>query len=215
MPDKTFLITTPQHDDVLSYCSAWSGEIIEFAEKRGFNVISLPQDKANRKEFESRIKKNKPNFVMFNGHGNPDSVLGHDNEVLVKVNDNEALMNGKVVYARSCYALSKLGKSCHSKGTKAFIGYYLPFMFVSDPNRSAHPLKDEFATPCFASSNTIPLTLLKGNTAREATNRCREQTDKLIEYWKTKDIVEAPTIVACLMWNKKGLGIEGDKTAQL
>lgn len=215
MPDKTFLITTPEHDDVLYYCSIWSGEIIDLAEKKGFKVIHLPKDKANRKNFEGRTKKNKPNFIMFNGHGNPDNMLGHDDKVLLQMNNNETLMKDKIIYARSCFSLSKLGKSCSSKGTKAFIGYYLPFMFVSDPNRSANPLKDKLASPCFTSSNMIPLSLIKGNSAKEATDKCREQMDKLIEFWKTQNIVEAPTIVACLMWNKKGLGIEGNKNAQL
>ena len=216
MPAKTFLITTPEHDDTVFYCSSWSQEIIEAAQSRSFNVVNLPKEKANRAEFESRIRKSNPKFVMFNGHGVPDMICGHGDEVLLKTNENEGVTKGRIVYARSCFSLKKLGKNCSKKGAKAFVGYFLPFMFVSDPARSAaHPLKDELAQPCFESSNSIPLTLLKGNSIKDAIFRSKEKTDKLIAYWKTQNRVEASMVVASLMWNKRALGHEGNENAKI
>jgi hypothetical protein len=210
---KTFLITTPNYDDAVGYCSKWSGEIIETAQSKGFDVIVLDEKKANPKEFESRLKSSDPVFVMFNGHGMATEICGHKNAVLLKYSQNESLMKGRVIYARSCYSLSTLGKSCADKGARAFVGYSLPFMFISDPNRSFHPLKDELAAPCFVSSNSIPLALLKGNTVKDAITRGKEQIDKQIALWKTRNVMEATMVVACLMWNKRGLGFHGNENA--
>ncbi len=215
MSGKIFLITTPEHDDAVDYCSKWSQEVIDAAKTKGFSVINLKKEKANRDEFESRIKSAGPDFVVFNGHGVQNEIRGHNDKVLLKTNENDGLMKGRVVYARSCYSLSGLGKSCWKKGAKAFIRYSLPFMFISDPNRSAHPIKDDLAKPFFASSNLIPLTLLKGNTIKDAIARHHEQIDKFIAFWKTQTVMEASMVVACLMWNKRSLGFEGDESSTI
>jgi hypothetical protein len=215
MPTKTFLITTPDYEDAIDCCSQWSKEIIDLAETKGFNVVNLKRDKANKSELESRILSSDPIFVMFNGHGSPTEIYGHDWAILLAINDNEKLMKERIVYARSCFSLSKLGVSCCKHGATAFIGYGIPFMFVSDPNRSANPLKDELATPCLETSNSIPIALLKGNTVKEAVSRCKEHTDKLIASWKTKKDMEASIVVACLMWNKNALNFEGNADATI
>jgi hypothetical protein len=218
MSGKTsgFLITTPESDDVLYYCSKWSEEIIEQAQKKCRNVANLEQKKANRTNFEGHVKKQQPDFVMFNGHGMPDFIAGHNDEILLKKGDNEMLMKGRIVYARSCYALSELGIACVQNGAKAFISYSLPFSFVSDPNRSAHPTKDELAAPCMVTSNMVPLSILKGQNVVDAVEKAKNKMAELISHWETRsDVVEAPFVASCLYWNKLALGFEGDGSASL
>ncbi len=210
---KTFLITTPEYDPTTDYVSKWSQEIVKTAENNGFNVINLKKEKANRKELESRLTKSNPTFVMFNGHGNQDEVHGHNDQALLKTDENDHILKDTVVYARSCDSLTRLGKSCSKKGTRAFVGYSMPFMFFADPGRTTNPTKDELAAPCFISSNVIPSSLLKGNNVREAVEKFRDQTNKLIALWKTKSDMEASFVIGCLMWNKLALGIEGDDNA--
>jgi nucleoside diphosphate kinase len=213
---STFLITTPESDDVLYYCSEWSKQIIEEAEKKGFRIANLKQEKSNKKNFEGHVKKQKPVFVMFNGHGMPDFIAGYNDEILLKKGKNEDLMNSKIVYARSCYSLSELGEACAESGAKGFIGYNLPFSFVSDPNRSAHPLKDELASPCMITSNSIPLSILKGQKVVDSVLKAKKKMEELIGTWETrKDLVETPFVASCLHWNKLALGFAGDGNAKV
>jgi len=218
MTDKSdsFLITTPESDDVLYYCSKWSKEIIEQARKKGWHVTNLEQEKANKTNFEGHVKKQQPDFVMFNGHGMPDFIAGHNDEILLKKGENEALMRGRIIYARSCYALSELGITCVQNGANAFVSYSLPFSFVSDPNRSAHPTKDELAAPCMVTSNMVPLSILKGQNVSDAVEKAKNKMAELISYWETRsDVVEAQFVASCLHWNKLALGFEGDGSASL
>ena len=82
MTDKSgaFLITTPESDDVLYYCSKWSNEIIEQARKKGMHVTNLEQKKASRTNFEGHVQAQQPDFIMFNGHGMPEFIAGHNDE---------------------------------------------------------------------------------------------------------------------------------------
>ena len=115
------------------------------SQPKGFLVFELPGAKANKSDFESYLNKQNIRFVMFNGHGAPDLITGYKKEVILQAGKNDNLLKGKVAYARSCYSLSILGESCVTAGADGFVGSELPFMFVSDPTRGAHPLKDELA----------------------------------------------------------------------
>lgn len=216
LQNPVFLITTPDHDDVVYYCATWSKEIIEEADGRSFNVVELEKSKANRGNLEGHLKKQRPRFLMFNGHGDPNAIYGYKNEPLLQKGKDEHLMKGTITYARSCFSLDGLGKSCFESGAEAFAGYSLPFTFVSDPVRSANPLKDELATPCFTSSNIIPLSLIKGANISEAVQKAKDEMDKLIGYWETRDDrIEAQFVASCLYWNKMGLGFHGEASAKL
>ena len=208
--EKGFLITTPDDDDTVFYCNIWSKEIIDLAGAKGFKTTELQGPKATRANLESHLKRPVVRFVMFNGHGASDIVTGTVKEVIMKAGENEALLKGKVVYARSCYTLAVLGASSISAGADGYVGYSLPFAFVSDPAEGAHPLDDELAAPCFVTSNIIPATLLKGNSVSEAVKKSKSEMRKLMEHWETRtDRIEAPMVALCLNWNRLGLGFEG------
>ncbi len=205
-----FLITTPHDDDAIAYCNAWSKEIMDVASQKGFPVFELAGAKANKNNLESYLNKQNIRFVMLNGHGTPDLITGYKKEVILQAGKNERLLKGKVAYARSCWSLRVLGESCVTAGAGGFVGYNLPFMFISDPARSATPLKDELAKPCFVTSNMIPISMLKGNTVSETIQKAKSEIQKLIECWETKPgLVEAPMVAACLHWNSSGLGYCG------
>ncbi len=213
---KLFLITVPEHDEAMFYCAEWSNEIIDYAEERGFKVIRLSKEKVNRINFESYLKKQEPKFVMFNGHGGDDRIMGYDKEILLQKGENEEIMKNKLIYARSCSSLTELADACIDNGSNGFIGYSLPFTFISDPTRTAHPLKDEFAKPCLKTSNSVPFSLLKGNSISEAVEKAKGEMKALLIYWETRDdLVEAPYVATCLFWNMVGLGYRGKSSARL
>jgi len=113
----TYLITRPEHDDTTHYLSNWSKETIKLAEERGGKVLDLHGERANKSEFESKMKKFSPNIVMLNGHGNIDLVMGHQNQILLKAGLNEDLLNSKIVYALSCKSAKVLGPKSIQAGT--------------------------------------------------------------------------------------------------
>lgn len=64
---KNMLITRPDHDDETAYFHAWSSYIIKHADDKGFNVIDLEREKANKVEIEARLSKQNPELVILNG----------------------------------------------------------------------------------------------------------------------------------------------------
>ncbi len=61
---STLLLTRPEHDDTTYYLSCWCKEAISFAENKNIKVLDLNREKANKKEFESRINTFCPNLIV-------------------------------------------------------------------------------------------------------------------------------------------------------
>lgn len=168
---RGFLITRVNYDKATHYIYAWCDELIQLAQKT-WSVYELSKHKANRENVESYLKKQKPSLVIFNGHGDADTVLGHDDEDLISLkNQNEHLLAQKNVFIRACTAGRSLGQSIKAKGAIGFIGYKIPFVFWYDPTTNlSHPLQDLDAEPFRVCSNQVAVSLLKGHAVREAHN---------------------------------------------
>lgn len=168
---KGFLITRVNYDKVNRYIYAWCEELLAFA-KKNWAVYELSGHKANRKNVESYLKKQKPSLVILNGHGTADTVLGHNHQDLISTqHQNEHLLQGMNVFIRACTAGLILGKTIKKKGANGFIGYKIPFSFWHDPTANlSHPLQDLDAEPFRVCSNQVAISLLKGHTVREAHN---------------------------------------------
>lgn len=174
------IITRPNHDDATNYLFMWSKFILEAASKAKTTIVDLPGKKATRANFESRVKKLKPNFIMLNGHGNNDSVYGQKNEILVKMGDNDDILNNTIVYARACSSASRLGKACIKHTNTTYIGYDADYFFMFDEDKLFHPLADNSAKMFLEPSNYVALSLLKGHTAQEANQRSKNEIRKNI-----------------------------------
>lgn len=213
---KCFLTTTPEYDDTTTYCSKWSEEVIKQAEEKGIQAINLNKEKAVRKNFEDRMHSNKPNFVMFNGHGNETTITGHEGQQLLSCQlKNEETTQNTMVYARSCNSATKLGRECVQKGCKAFIGYTQQYAFLYETTKTTTPTKDETASHFFNVSNTIPKSILKGDTPKQATQKADVQLQKQVDYLKTHYNPEAQNIIPWLLWNKTIRTIIGDEHARI
>ena len=170
---KKILITRPEHDFGTKYLSFWAKEVIETANKKDFDVIDLHREKAEQKEFEGRVKKTNPSLIILNGHGDENSVTGHDNKVLIEKGENEKLLKKRITYAVSCDSAKNLGKSCADEDT-TYIGYEKSFIFNLDRRYLNRPLNDQRAKRFLDSSNQVPLSLLKGHPSKEASERSKE-----------------------------------------
>src|SRR3989344_3458775 len=105
---------------------------------------------------------------MFNGHGSPEVVCGHNNEIIISAKDNPELLANTITYAFSCSSASILGPKTIEEGAICFIGYELDFALGKDPDSEAVPSKDKIAKLFLDPSNLLFSSLLKGNSVRQA-----------------------------------------------
>ncbi len=172
------LITRPEHDPTTKHLAHWSQAIVDMAVHKGFDVFDLRRASANRTEFIGRMKKLQPRFVILNGHGDEETVAGHDNEPLIEADVNEDLLYNRITYAVSCNSAAELGVHCSEHPCTTFIGYTDKFIFSLTRSTSSRPLQDVRARPFMESSNQVALALLKGHTAAEASQKSKELFQK-------------------------------------
>lgn len=198
-----FLITRPHHDPATIYLSVWSQEVINVAHNKGYTVIDIKNDKVTKAELTSRIKKLNPRFLMLNGHGSKKAIGGHDNKIIIEAGGNEKLLHSRITYAVSCKAGKTLGPKCTNKITNtAFIGYDDDFVFINDKKHISRPLQDKKAKPFMEASNHVAISLLKGHTATESSQRSKDMfkksSQKLLSSKSDPDSLQAAKY---LWWN--------------
>ncbi|MFH1361592.1 MAG: hypothetical protein ABIH69_02940 [bacterium] len=172
------VVTRPQHDVTTSYLFVWAKEIINLAENKGVQVTDLQGENANRHELEGRIRKLQPESIFLNGHGNEDHVTGHNDEILIKMDDNHEILEGRITYALACKSGKLLGQRISKNNGATYIGYSDDFIFICDHNHIARPLTDPKAQPFMESSNQVMISLLKGHSAQEASERSKNVFNK-------------------------------------
>lgn len=203
MLNRSFLITRPQHEKVVSYLFCWAEEILKFAKDNNIKFYDLKGEKAIRDIVSSYIKKQEPKLVIFNGHGTPTTINGHKDKMLIESDVNEDLLVSKIIYAVSCDSAADLGKKAVQKGAETFIGYDGPFSFVNDANKECKPEGDKFAEPFKKTSNEIVISLLKGKTVKETTEKFERLSFDLINKYSMSDAEPGyKEIRFFLFWNK-------------
>jgi len=186
---------------------------LRIAKKKGIQVLDLQKKRANKKELVSIIKKKHPLLCFLNGHGGPDFVAGHSNEILVKLGENEEILNSKIVYALSCQSAKKLGIGSIKKGTIAYIGYDEDFVFTFKQGKLTRPAEDETASLFFKPSNQLIISLLKGHTIEFAYNKSQELFMKNIRKLLTSESPVDSSDAKYLWWDMRHQVCLGDKKA--
>ena len=212
---KGMLITAPRHDTVTEYLSAFSVKIEKNCNKKSIFCKTLKDELASKEKFSKTLKKLDCNIIFLNGHGSEKSVSGHKNEVLIKSGENEYLLYNRIVYARSCEAASKLGRRVTKNSKGCFIGYELPFEFYFDETWVTNPIKDNTAKLFLESSNLVPLSLIKGNSAKESHERAKKQMLKNIKKVLRTKSKESYALAESLWNNYFGQTILGDNKARI
>lgn len=168
------LFTRPDYDPVTKYLSAWSKVLIEETRAKAIEVIDLVGMKANKKEFEGRLKKKQPSLVVLNGHGNDDCVTGQDEEPLVQAGNDADLLAGCITYAVSCNSATRLGKEVGTYVDTVYIGYEKKFSFIHTHGFFKRQEEDSAARPFMEFSNQVVRGLIKGHTAEESVQRAKD-----------------------------------------
>ncbi len=171
---QALVITRPFYDPTTSYLNRFNLEVVKNAEKKLRSVVDLEGKRANKKEFESVIKKMKPDLIIINGHGNAELVLGNSsNEILVKVGENEYILKDAVVFSLSCSSAKVLGKASISAGAKAYIGYDEDFIYAYTDGFSTRAEQDPLAKLFLDPTSKIANSLVDGYSPEEAHVRGR------------------------------------------
>ena len=207
---KYVLISRPKFDETTTYLYIWASKVIAFLERLNFKVIDLKDEKANKKNIENALIKKNPVFVIFNGHGSQTEICGHNNEVLINL-ENKRRLKSKIICSISCNSAKELGKKVADENT-SFAGYENEFIFLIDKNRACTPEKDEIAKPFMECSNQFSISLLKGKTTEEAYEDTKRKYNEWICYFAAKEYLpEASSIISCLIWNKHSFILHGNK----
>ncbi len=209
-----FLITRPEHDDTTHYLSYWSRENIDIAESNGFKVLDLHREKAEKEEFENKVRNLNPKLIMLNGHGSEDSVTGHKNQVLVKAGENEDLLKGRAVYALSCKSAKVLGPKSIQAGALNYTGFEDDFVFIYDPTLFSRPLIDKTAELFLMPSNIFVSSLLKGNDIAESFKRAQGAMQKNL-YRTMSSSGQDSSLSRFLWWNLRNFKSHGNLNISL
>lgn len=216
MNNHTLMITRTRYDETMNYLFYWAGLIADEAKSKNIDVVDLKEEKVTKNEFCGRICKIKPKVIFVNGHGNSDSLTGHNNQVLVQSNDNEKILSGSIIYALSCRSANNLGVNCVANGTKSYIGYNDDFIFIFEKDRMSRPLTDETAGLFLNPSNLIMTSIIKGNSSQESLNRSQKEFKRNIRKLLTNDSPQQDrSAVRYLIWDMTHQVCLGDTTAKL
>lgn len=196
---KLLLITRPNYEITTRYLFAWSGIVVDMAKNKGINVVELKKNRANKKEFESRLVKLKPRLVIINGHGSNTCVTGQDSEVLVEAGQNESIFCSKIVYSLSCNSASCLGIESVKAGALCYVGYKTKFTFFHK-NKITHPLDDDIAKLFLDPSNQVAVSLLKGNKTQDANRKSKEMSLKTIQKLLNSAASKESVLYARFLW---------------
>lgn len=216
LPDSnTVLITRPSFDQATAYLYAWSELIVQEAKKKNLKIAQLKKEQVTRQLFEKRVEKNNPALIVFNGHGSTDKIMGHKQEALVKAGENDAVLKSRIAHALSCESAEELGPKSIKAGAKAFVGFTKKFVFLQDEKYSATPRKDKIAEHFLKSANMVPISLIKGNTVKQAYEKSQASFDKSAEYFKAHYTPENSHILFWLRYDKMIQKVHGNENTKL
>ncbi len=209
MAAKRLLLTRSRHDLLNEYLYAYCEDVISEARSLGWQVDRMEDADNNSSQLRSRLSKSSYHFVFFNGHGNCDCVCGDANKEIITTAEG-GLLSRSISYARSCDALTTLGKEAVVQGCLAFIGYRTSFLLPYTNEYALTPLKDPAARPVIEISNIVPKLILKGATVQKAVESARSKSgEMLIKMLGSSEPLDS-AVFRALYHNHDALSFEGN-----
>lgn len=211
---KKTLFVRPSHDDVTSYLYYFSKELVKESDLKGFTTLNKEKEKANKKIVIEIIEKHNPDFIMFNGHGSPTVICGHDNEPIIEYGKNHNVLKNKIIYSLSCSSAAELGKRVADDKT-TFIGYVDEFALGMDITCQATIYRDKRARLFLEPSNLLVKSLLKGNSVTQAVIKAKQLMKENISRLRTDPSPDAKDYLPYIFNNYLILESFGDGEAKL
>lgn len=126
------------------------------------------------------------------------------------------MLKDKIIYALSCRSANILGKTTVKNGAESFIGYEEDFVIVTDSEREATPLKDNIASSFLRPSNQVAISLLKGKTTKESSEKSKKEFKKEIKKYLSSSYEEGTEqIISYLLWDMDNQVVLGNPEAKL
>ena len=200
---RIILVTNPSDDTILEYLDVWSSLIVEAAKNQKDTLIfELKKEKANKQLLSKLIQKEKPQLIVFNGHGNDTSIAGFNKEILIKCNDNESLLKESIVHSMSCDSGKSLGPACIKMGALSYIGYRKEFKLAYLDRKTEQqilndPIAKFFLDPAFE----VITALINGDTTENAYRKSQKMYTKNLRKLITSSSTEYNTTVASLLFH--------------
>lgn len=211
MPPKmnSSLVMRPNYERATEYLYHWSVPYIRKSQQLGTSVTDLAGDNASRAQFVQSVQNNK--LLVMQGHGSETTLTGQHYEPILEMQDEGAMLEGKVIYALSCLTGAQLAQyEVNNNGVVCFLAYYEEFQFYT--KTGATPLNDTAATPFFKSSHAFWGAMLEGKTTGEAYAISQSEFQKYIAEWQQSADASAPFIAAALLWDKDAQVLAGSTT---
>ena len=200
---RILLVSNAHHDNQTEYLTSWFEKVVEVAKKQNdIKIIELRKEDANRNNVVEMIEKENPQFIVFNGHGSDDAIGGFNKEILIKCDDNESVLSGKIVHSMACKSANVLGRRCVTLGTKCFIGYKENFGFWSTKQKTKEDqLNDPMASLFLSPAYEAIIALVEGNNAGDAYIRSQNMYKENILALITSKNTHHNTVVAASLNN--------------
>lgn len=211
------LITNPAHDDITEYLYIWSRSVVRIAEERGHMIKEIHAEDVTKREIENFLKKQKPDFVIFHGHGADDCICGFGNdEVLIMSGENDKYLKGKIIYSVTCESSSKLGRNTVKSGTKTFIGFKEEVWCPFNPLMMNEPESDIVARCNMEPIMQLSRSIIKGNTVEESYKRSQNNFKKWLDFCESSEApYEVEGLAPFIYWNMTNQEFIGNKNATI
>lgn len=200
---RIVLVTNPSDDASLKYLDSWTKLIIEAVKRRKDTLVfELRKEKANKQLLSQFIQKEKPQLIVFNGHGSNISITGFHGEVLIRCNDNESLLKEKIIHSMSCNSGKILGQMCIKIGTLSYIGYSEKFKlaYLKKETRQEilnDPVAAFFLEPAFE----VIVALISGDTTGDAYRKSQKMYARKLRALLASSSTEYNTTVASRLFH--------------
>lgn len=210
------LFSRPSDDITLNYLHHYSKELVSESNAIGHKTINKEKEEANKEIILSIIKKQKPELIMFNGHGSSEEICGHKQETIVSAAENPEVLKNAIVYSLSCSSALILGRKSIENGAIAYIGYESDFVLGKDKESEASPKHDKIAKLFLEPSNILFSSLLNKKDVKTSVEKAKKKMMDNIDYLHTTNsIPEAIYYAPFLFWNYSGLIAHGDNEASI
>lgn len=213
---RVVVVTNPSDDTPTEYLQTWVQEVIEAAEKLAdTKVHELKGKDATKKNLATLVEKVHPSLILFNGHGDHDCIRGFRGEILIKADENVALLEGKIVHALACQSARTLGPEAIRIGGLAFLGYRENFKFHHYNKKTATEQKTDPLATLFLQPAFIPLLrLVEGKTVEDAFRQSQKLCAENLRMALTSTSTVLNTAVASALYhNLKHQVLLGEKSA--
>lgn len=122
----SLLFFRPNFDEITRYSSEWCKALLDFALRKGYNIIDLARESATKIELEKRIHNSV--CLIFYDHGDLDKLYAQNGSAAVDKN-NLDLFKGRSIYTLACLSAKDLGPEAIRKGVLVYWGFNKTYGF--------------------------------------------------------------------------------------